>query len=87
MKIKRCKHPTKTWDWIHFIFTERVRFTVYFSWIWCLEFHIGISLHGIFLDITPISLHFDWYYKTTKELLGELRCVCEELKGLQKEGE
>lgn len=69
MKIKKCNVPTKDWNWVEFIFTKRIRFTVYFSWKWCIDFHIGISLRGIFLSLSPISFHFDWYYLTTEEIL------------------
>ena len=69
MKIEKCKHPTRYWNWITFIFTKRVQFTTYFSWKWCLDFHIGTSFYGAFISLAPISFHFDWYYRTTKEIL------------------
>lgn len=70
MKIERCKLPTKYWNWITFSFTKRIKFTIYFSWKWCLDFQIGINLHGVFISFSPFSFHFDWYYRTTKEILG-----------------
>lgn len=70
MKIEKCKNPTKCWNWIEFIFTKRIRFTIYFSWKLCLDFHIGINLYGIFMSFVSFSFHFDWYYKTTEEILN-----------------
>lgn len=70
MKIEKCKHPTKYWTWVEFIFTKRIRFTIYFSWKWCLDFHIGINFRGVFLSFSPFSFHFDWYYLTTEKILN-----------------
>ena len=70
MKIEKCAYPTKCWNWISFVFTKRIIFTTYFSWKWCLDFHIGINFHGIFISFAPFSFHFDWYHKTNEEILG-----------------